>query len=412
MKYFSFFLFFFFIINLAQAKSYQLDDLFDHALKNFENIQIQDQEIKVKKSEHRQIIGALLPKAYLESEIEYQSERRGFGGFDNSIDATQDQTNFSFTQPIFHGGREYIALSQTKQRIKQEKDRLQLIRNQIYLEIANAFYEAISLTKERKILDQIDTLLNDQIKELDERSKIGKVRTSESTLAYAKKTEFLAEKILVDAKLKNSFERIHFLTKLPLNINLKDNSNIDEIKLSLNQIEERPEYQIANKDLKIASQEKTKAYLYFLPDIDVYADYLALKPEGFRSSEWIVTGELSLPLFEGSVRFHQIAENKAKLVQEKLRVNRLKRELNFEAQSKYNLVKAYYLQNLQLSKATDLAQKSYQEELENLKRNLVTELDTLNVLDNYLQVKRKTITAEKNLKLSFIDYKIASGENQ
>lgn len=399
-------------VQTSIAKTFTLDELYQKSLQNFEEIEIQSQSIKLRKAERSELVGALLPQVSLNSELEYQSERRGFSGFDNSIDSYQDQTSLEFSQAVFHGGREYFALSRAKQNINKESKVYLNIKNQLFLNLSYSFYTALAYQHEDKILTEINSLLDQQILEIKNRTQIGKSRNSELILAQSKKNQFLGESSIIRSRLKATLDDISYLTKIDTQINLKDAYAFEKILMTFGKINNRPDIQMAQHDLEIAKKDKSIAYSYFLPDVDIEANYLAIKPDGFRSSEWTVTGELSLPLFTGTSRIHKVNQSKANYIQKKLKLNQTERQAKYEIEKKYFLIQGLINEKNHLESASQLAYQAYEMEKENYLRNLVSQLDLLNVLENYLQTKRKVIQSEKNIKLAYINYKIATGENK
>ncbi len=397
---------------LHAAQSVSLDQAFAHAIHHSESVLIKAAEVRALRQQRRQKIGGLLPTLSFETDFDYASERRDSGGsFGGGIDSWQRQAQLVLNQPLFKGGREYVTLKKSKQEIERSQYDYQVTRNQLYLEIAQAFYEVLQYQRDLQVLRKTQHLLQNRIKELTKRAKIGRSRDSAVMSSRTRLHQIKAEAALKQALSKGARRDFVYLTNLPESTPLKDNKAIDTKSLSalLTDAGQHPEIARASKQVEIGEADKKIALLAHLPTLDLEGRYLLLKPQGFRPSEWSLNVNLTFPLFEGGRTHAAFKESAIRVEQERLDLRQVRKQIDLRIRRYYQLYRGVQQQVKQLKTAAHYAYKSYELEQADYEKSLVSNLDVLDSLEKYLELKQALNQAEFDQKIAYFQLNIAAG---
>ncbi|MGH7441101.1 MAG: TolC family protein, partial [bacterium] len=161
------------------APAATLDDCFQQALKQSETLAEDHEAIAQAREQYHEAIAAVLPNVGLNYDYLRQD--------DHSVGATtaefnpvqQNTATLTLTQPLFQGFSEYAALRDVKDNLTESKDAHRWAAMQIYQDVAQAFFQVLSLENSRELLNE---QIKDYAKELKEEKyfyAIGRARNSD-----------------------------------------------------------------------------------------------------------------------------------------------------------------------------------------------------------------------------------------
>ena len=180
------------------------------------------------------------------------------------VDSNTKQRQFTISQPVFQGFKAVGAISGAGSFKQQQKDTWIRTKELLYQDVAAAFYGVLRYQKEIGITREIHELLEQRIKELEEREKIGRSRTSE--VATARTSLDSLEASL--AGLKGSLATFQFLLEYLIgmeiqNRKLDDKWNQDPPTLNLTdyliKANSRSDVQAAEQALSAAPEAPDKS---------------------------------------------------------------------------------------------------------------------------------------------------------
>ncbi|MBX2995264.1 MAG: TolC family protein [Bdellovibrionaceae bacterium] len=326
----------------------------------------------------------------------------------------QRTANFTLTQPLFRGFREFAALRQRKNLYSaQEQARLgQLIK--LYQEIAASFLDVLALEQDLRNLEGQKTIYAQRVKDLQARTRRGESSTTEALTAQSTAAALDAETQMVQSRLRTARENMSFLTGLPVDEALTDTDDMATFTLRplseyLARIDERPDVKALKENARAADEEVSIARGGHWPSADVVGNYYLVRPEGFMEDlKWDVTFKFSLPLFEGGLRQSQVREAASKRGESELELARIRRQTEAEIKSLHESLRIRADQLKALKLASDLSEKNYQVLLRDSRRGLTRSIDVQLGLTEYRVARRTFDQARYQARLDRIKLETAA----
>ena len=212
-----------------------------------------------------------------------------------------------------------------------------------------------------------------------------------------------------DGLLKESENRFYLLTGLDKKNNLfSENISIPSenqaLKAYLDAAYTRVDVKGREIKIELASLDLSLNKSQYLPTIDLASNYYLNNRAGtYHNTNWDVGLTLSFPLFEGGVTVAKVSESSLKKNQAIYALEDLKKSIQLEVTSRYEIYHRYLDQIKAFDLALEKAKNSYDESLNDYRLGLVSNLDLLSSLNLYLDSKRNSektkIQAMMNLKL-------------
>ncbi|MDH5716772.1 MAG: TolC family protein [Spirochaetia bacterium] len=389
-----------------------IDDVYVLAVDRTEKLAIEYAALKETQNEKLKAYSLFLPK------ISFRYQQNFL-----SSDSSGPWMYFYAKQPLFSGMKEVYGFDKINANIQLKEALLKYRAQRLYLEIANAFYSALTAEEDLRSKQYSLELLKERLIELKKRKSVGKSKESEVLSALSQEAMLKAD---IEEKLtdyKEAREELIYLAGLSDNFLLDDllPENISEnAKLLLeknNEIQIKKRYDImAAKEMVFSAEADLKtAYAAYLPQIYLQGSYYLKKGDARVEAQSGADNDYSIqlsaeaPLFQGGELLAEMKSAKIRKEKAELSYNESIRLANAEAaKAKINLSASLRKINA-YKEAYEIAQKNYKIQDNEYKRGLVTNLDVLTALNELETAKIKYYKSKTDIILNSIWYQIASG---
>lgn len=391
------------------AETLTLDEYFAAALARSEVVATQSELIRQAEERHSQARGALYPT--LNGVASYT--RLDEGATDTSANPTrQRNTRLAATQPLFRGFRDFAALRQTRALAGAQNEDWRAARVQLFKDVAQNFYDVLSLEQDLKNLDeQINQHLQRE-KELQDRVRIGRSRVGEVLTVQATIGTLRAQVEQQQAQLGSAREAFAFLSGMPPSTPLRDSETlpaaVEPLDAYLARLALRPDVKATQQRLTASQENVTVARGEHLPSLDLNANRYLDRTGSLRDVDWDVQLALTIPLYAGGSVQSKIREAASQRTQAELDVSRVRRLAEQELRAGYQTVTLDRNQLDALEKATDAALKNYEAQRHDYRLGLVTNLDVLQALTTFQENQRALDRARYAAKLNYLRLEAAA----
>ena len=331
------------------------------------------------------------------------------------IDSDSQQRQFTISQPIFQGFKAVGAISGAGSFKQQQKDTWIRTKELLYQDVAAAFYGVLRYQKEISITREIRELLEQRIKELEEREKIGRSRTSEVATARTNLDSLDASL----AGLKGSLATFQFLLEYLIGMEIenrkledKDNQNPSTLNLTdyLGKASSRSDVQAAEQAVKTAWRGILVAQSGFWPAANLNYTKFTHQEGPFADVNWDLLLTMTVPLFSGTQTIGQVKDAVGVLKQQKFSFSLAKRQAVLEIKQSYDGWRFSREEYLAFKKAVEAATESYKLQTEEYRRSLVSNLDVLAALQSLNNTRTSENQAFYQMKLDEARLKVATGD--
>jgi outer membrane protein len=392
-----------------------LDDAFRLARRRAESLQIRMEEIERAEARYRQAFGAALPKLRFHASTLIQ-DTGGRASSDVGSTLTRrerPEAKFTIRQPLFSGFREFAAMTAFRSESEAERHRLDRALRLLYLDVARAFYLALSLESDLSNLDRLLSLTRERIGELEERARLGKSRRSEVLRVESQAAALEAQRSLLDGQRRAARDLLSFLTDADLaSARLSDVTPAPEQpadpEILLARAENRSDLLALRRDEDAARQrvKLSKGLLY--PSAGVLGNYYTHRVGTQREIDWDVLLSLDVPLYQGGATRAQVREARSARRQAELRLQERRREVRLEVRdARTELVSTLErIENLRV--AHEKAEESYRLHSREYRLGLVNNLEVLEAMNAMQERKSELDRAVLEGKLNRVELKVAT----
>lgn len=369
-----------------------LDDCYRAALARNETIAAQKELVIQARENVKQAVGAVLPSvSAIGSWVKQESP--GSGTLQQSFaPTTQTTARITGTQPIFHGAREWAALAQLKRLRNASEQAEKQAEIQLWRDVAAAFYGVLAVERDIQILAEELKAYDGRIAELEQFERIGRSRTSEVLTAKAGRASFEASQIQAQGAVSQARETLALLTGLPADTPLADEngelSQPEPLDAWLKAVEERPDVAAARERLEAAKSGQWVATGALLPGLDLIGNYYLKRPGLLDNVHWDAQLALTIPIFTGGQTLSRIREAKSVRRQTEDDLSLTRRAAAADIRTLHARLSADWGQTKALASAVQLAQASYDDQVQEYREGLVTNIDVLTALNTLQDMKR------------------------
>ncbi len=364
-----------------------LEELFHAAVENTATIREKEWATEIAEEQKDQAYAQVLPTVSANSNNVWR-DQADVGPFG---EAYQHTAFLSLTQPLFQGGSEYynLAIAKRLPKIAELEKRRQL--RLLFAQVAQAFYQALRAQKDMEIYLDQEKSLRDRIRTLKSRVNIGRSKPTELLAAQSQLSRILAERSQSERQkivFINQLKTLCGLETRPQLIDYQDPAKIAYKNNWESQIGETPQVKATEILLENAERAVASARGSYLPTLDANANYYLDRAGILQDSSWDITLNARWELYEGGNDSSEIQIRKLQAKQIKAQLVDIKRSQRIEFDS---LKEQFFLHQKtldQFEEAVKVAKKNYQEHQKEADRGLVSDLDALQVLDNYLAVRK------------------------
>lgn len=369
--------------------SVSLEAAFQAAKLNMESIKRAQSTVEQSKELKNQARSALLPTLSGVGSLT-QIDRPDGAGTSPFLLTRQHSAAIRLSQPLLRGGslsaydfaKDNILLSQF------QKDATEL---NLYQLIINSYYSLSNAQVDSKNVQEFLKSSKERVEEIKTRTKIGRSRKGELVEAeaqyYAAESQY--EQTLLD--LQAAEETFEFYTRLtPQSIGTLPEPAPLKGSLSeyLLKVRSRPDVQAAKQESKLAEKQVSIAKGGHYPSLDLTGNYYIDRTGVLETSEWDVGLAVVIPLYQGGSVDSQVKQAvHGKRIAE-LRSSELSRSVERDVTINYQNIIHLQKQLQVLKKALTKAEEAYRLNKKDYTFGLVTNLDVLQSLSNYIETKR------------------------
>ena len=404
-KFFSGILFLVFFSGVSQAQT--LKQVFE-AAKSY-SASMKDKRLAVEQAEEEKskAYSTVLPTVSANSSNVWR-DQANVGAFGEGYQRT---SWLNLSQPLFQGGAEYHALGIARR--YPEIARLEKVTGelQLYEEVAAGFYELLRLVRQETIYSEQIMTLEKRVSTLKNRARIGRNKKTDVLAAESQLARTRAEAVRVESQLVAAANTLSNLTGLE-SFQLKDPVDVKKLVVGTawqENLQSVPYLKAAELSLEVAKKEVSVVKANFLPSIDLDGNYYLERAGILQESDWDVTVTATWELISGGedlsekrIQALEVQRLEAQLQQDRRHITKDFVALKRELEVRKDMVS-------KLKSAVELSKRNYEQHVREANQGLVSQLDVLRVLEDYLQVRQTYDQELFNVKRTWVKLQVLAG---
>lgn len=330
-------------------------------------------------------------------------------------DPDRQESKFTISQPLFQGFRAMGALTGAGSYRREQTEAWIRAKELLYTDVARAFYNVLRYEKEIEIDQGIHALLKRRIRELEDREKIGRSRTSEVLTAQTNLKILEANLAGTHGSLATVRYLLEFLTGTELDGRRLQEETSEEVSSRtltghLKMAAVRSDVKSAEQAVKTAWRGILVAQSRFWPTVSIDHNQF-MRREGFMASmDWDTLFKFDLPLFSGGETIGKVKDSIGILKQKKLNFSLAKRQAELDIKQSYQIWLSSKATNELLEEAVRNAEKNYAVQSEEYTRSLVSNLDVLAALESLHNTRQRQNVTYYIMKQDEAAFRVAIGE--
>lgn len=387
-----------------------LRQLHELALKQSETIKIADSREKQADQRKSRAGGALLPS--LTARYNY-TEIDPLPGADSGFRRiNQYSALVNLNQPIYRGAA-YPAYSFTKIDLELQQRLHEQEGLGLWQATTEGYYNLWMAKNDLANIKKLREFSEERAKELRERVRVGRSRKGELMQAEAQLASVDADVARAENALLTAEERVSFLAGAdyvpaygPMPESLSATGALGEY---LQQAQQRPDIKASAQAIQLTEKEISIAKAGHHPNVDFNANYYLERTGILQDSEWDIGVVVSLPLYQGGTVLAQTREAAERKREDVLAYERLKREIERDVRILWQNVQTVdkVVKDLKIAQAK--AEATYQENKKDYRYGLVTSLDVLVSLNEFIDNKRGFERAVLEREMLALQLQLATG---
>ncbi len=375
--------------------STSVNDLYLKSLKDSKQVEIFKLTEKGSLAELENRRSTLFPSVDIVSTNRYGNNAVNAFSDENAVDT---QVALSLEQRLFQGGAEFALNDYKKVLPKQAEALKEQNLSEYYGQFTSLYFQVSSAIEENETVEALLRNLKQRVAIVKKRTKIGRDRKADLYALEAQLYRLEADLSTTKAQLKSA--RTEFLNFSGLDSidGIQDKVNPLALELTKNvDLENRPDLKNLkfNYDSSVLEAKIEKASYY--PQVDFGANYF-LDKSNLGRNDWEVSLNIRLNLLDfgqrsSAVQGRRVTANINKARFEFNRMNAKGRWSNF-----IDSFKAKKRELKSLRAALKKSRNSYDEQLKDLKRGLVTQIDVIRSLDDVISLEKLSIRSSLEVK--------------
>ena len=394
---------------VSTGEGLTLEECYRLALKRSETVAIQKEIINEAEGRFLQALSGALPKA----SYEIEETRQDGSGTSNFTLKRIPQRRFTVSQTLFSGFKEFAAIAGSRAERRQRAQEYIRAQQLLFKDVSDAFYFLLSYQKDREALDQQKNALTERVAELKQRENLGRSRPSEVANAQARLSRLEAEIELTKSQAETGYQLLEFLTGIKVD-NLKEDPAAGSPSLNkedyLAKVDQRPDVLAAKAAVEVAQKQIAVARAGFFPKATIDGNYYDERVGNAAAVKWDVMFTVSIPIFQGGQNVGNLKEANSLAKQQELILSSVRRTALLEIENNYTQWQASLRRVDALQKALEDSQRSYEYQKEDYSRNLVSNLDVLQALEDLEAVRRDLIVVQSESQREYSNLLVSSGE--
>lgn len=364
---------------------------------------------EIAKYQKEKVVAGVLPKLSLQSTSIWR-EVANVGAFGQRYQST---SNFNLVQPLFRGGAEYYGIAAAKNLPKIAEYERENAENSLFAMVAEAFYQARRIEREREILLEQEKILRDRVGTLSNRVKIGRSKGTDLIAARSQLARITAERSRTERLWEEAKKLLMSRTGSTHIDKLIDSHKVDDLLVDPNwekNLANTPQVKANELLYENAVKQAKVARGTYLPSMDLNGNYYLHRSGILRDSHWDVSLNAKWDLYTGGNDSAEVRIKKLEASQIEARLVDLKRNLtnDFAYLKKEFSIHQKALE--ELDDAVSLAKQNYEQHMKEANQGLVSDLDSLIVLESYLEVRRAYYQQAFDTKMAWVSLRVLAGD--
>lgn len=373
-----------------KGKTFQ--DCYEAALKQTTSIPIQQELINQAEATYKQASRSVLPNISGVKSFGWPKAESGKSSFTSPDVTVESTTKLMLTQPLFQGFKEFATRKQLDSLIHASEYDKKESAIQLYHNVAQSFYTTLSLEVDIENAKEEIDLYDRRIKDLKEFIRIGRSQLTDQLTTSSQAQALKAQIKQLRGALLAQRALLSYLTGFDANVPLYYSKTASyearPLQDYLANIDQRPDV-LGNVSRQEASDHAVSvAKGDHWPTLMLQGDYFLERRGVYKSGDWDIMLNLSLPIFSWGTISAQVDESISKRTLASLQLNETKRQAEQEIRRTYETYIGDREGYTGFDDATKLAKKVYETDVRDYKRGLVTNLDVLQALITFQESKR------------------------
>lgn len=350
--------------------------------------------------------GGLLPQVnyYLN-----KTERDNGGGL---YDGESTDSRFTVTQPLFSGFSRKANIDSSKIAVEASALLYKSAYQNIKASVVSAFYTLLLNEIDLANVSTSQKALEDRVKELNERVRLGKSRDSEVLVLQSQIATLLAQEEQIEGDRIKALEQLSYLIGVD-SIDLKvvdgmsETEDVAPLDKFLGDALRRPDIEAARKEVEFQRYRIKVVKGQLFPTLDFTGSLYTLR-SSMPDSNWEALLALDVPLFQGGIARGMEAEQISKWRASQDQLSQLNKDIRTAINQLYRTLESSIKQMAAYKDAYEKAEKSYQIQIRDYRYGLVNNLDVIQSISTLLDVKRNFDRSIIQVKVNKILLKIAT----
>ncbi|MCG3203628.1 MAG: hypothetical protein KCHDKBKB_00299 [Elusimicrobia bacterium] len=394
-------------LGLTLKECYQL------AVNRSERLLISQENMIQAQARRKQALGAVLPDVRWLLATTWQdttgTQSDGDGDRSSVIREERTESKFQVKQPLFQGFKEFSAISGYKAEERRAQAQLMSESVALFLEVAKAFYQVLQLETLREDLRMSIDLAEDRLKELKERTRLGKSRESEVLSSESQLASLEALVARNEGNILSARYALAFLVGLRAkDLKIRDEAfpftfESEEQVLGLGQ--NRSDLRALKEDVEAKRAGVRVARSGYYPYANVLGNYYTHRVGTQENVDWDVAFNLDVPFFQGGGVKALSEEALSRLNQSELNLERQTRVVETEIGQAFATLQSSIEETAALEEAYKKAKRSYDSQVKEYRYGLLNNLEVLQAMNSMLNLKVQYDTAVLQAKLDHFKLK-------
>lgn len=312
-------------------------------------------------------------------------------------------SRISLTQSLYEGGRDKATLEANRAAKEASLQNLSIDKYNLFSSVAQNFYGVLSNDREVENLKVTIKLAEDRVKEIKNRTQIGRSRNIELLAAEAQVSVLQAQLMAAQGQLVTSWDQFVLLTGLSRDVQLIKKREVPlppkDLSTYIELLDKRPDIQSMKSQVEVARSTEDVMSAGHLPSLSVTGNYYITRDGPQKDNHWDVTGNLTFPIFSGGLVKAQVTEAKARIRESEFLLSQARRQAEISIRTSYNNLVAALNQVATLEAAMKTTEQNYKEQEKNYRFGQATNLDVIQALNSFQDTKR-TLDRTRYLALS------------
>ncbi len=392
---------------------------YELALKRSETVAIQKEEIKEAEAQFFKAASEALGD--INFIMDFSRQDNPTGGDPSATarsftDPERRERKFVIKQPLFQGFKALGALTGAGSLRRDEKEEWRRAKQLLFLDVARAFYGVLREKKELETIEGIHSLFQERIRELEEREKIGRSRSSEVATAQARMKLLERDRARASGALALARYLLEFLIGAPLEKYDLQEEGLPQggsrgLPHYLEAAEMRADIEAQRQAVKTAWRSVIVAQSEFWPELSLESNQYQRREGLAQDIEWDLLFKVDVPLSRGGETVGKVKEAVSRWKKSKFSYSLAKRKARLEIQESYQNWITSLDETRALEAALQASQENFLLQKDEYTKNLVSNLDVLEALESLFETRREANRADYERKANYWALRIAAGES-